>query len=665
MEAAGAVASIVGIAGFAGQAIVGLGKLCDFFRDCRNVSKTANRFFRDVTSLTEALKNVEAFLTKAQSLSNALHRTDLASLCINVEDCSKDVAEWVKKAEGMVSDATKSWFKKFVAAVEKQSVSDIFDQIGSHRSTIMLSLSATGRLLDAYNCSQSDVLVSKVGEATSYGKVTVEALSRLESLIEAPKSYEQDALNTSRSLSSIASTVSRIESLVSQQFRPSPPASANSLFFDTNNPYFRNMQTTRPSSSQLGSSQLSSPQDWKEPQSEVQAPPASGTEGPYSAALPSSSVSSNSGNSRTYNVPADVDQASQLEAKRRLRNAGASERFRQRRKWQKEEEDKKQQHIKDLERKLEEVDQERAFYRGERDRFRDAVLRNPNLALQNLLGPQSMRASSFPGPGQQLGGPPPSSQGMIHASLAEYMRLSLSTQDCRAHFLMLSALVDNLDSPNPELEDLCIKVKEQLVEEINRLRECRATNWNAGHDLEGLDRLMENQLYNKKPDEAAADFTFEQYSSPESQLKPWWDVLHHTISQCWVTKTDRINSWLLQNLATLPEEANRHRMFIPDGEQLGEEQWARLVLKFWPLDEAAPMFELGACSTNDAVDSAGACHSARVLLIEMPFDVGSKDQVMDDPLPLRRKWNVVSEGKGSNMMRTAKRKRVEEESEAP
>jgi len=100
-------------------------------------------------------------------------------------------------------------------------------------------------------------------------------------------------------------------------------------------------------------------------------------------------------------------------------------------------------------------------------------------------------------------------------------------------------------------------------------------------------------------------------------------------------------------------------MLIPDGEQLGEEQWARLVLTFWPLDEAAPRFELGACSTNGVVDSAGACHSARVLLSEMPFNVGSEDQAMDDPLPVRRKWDVVSKGKGSDMIRTAKRKRVE------
>jgi hypothetical protein len=199
-----------------------------------------------VTSLTDALKDVEMFLAKAQSLSDVLHGTDLASLSINVEDCSRDIAGWVKEAEGMVSGLTKSWFKKFVAAVKKQNMRDIFYQIGSHKSTIMLSLSATGRyvfkilltggcafntflnsLLDAYNCAQSDILVSKVGEATSYGEVTVEALSRLESMTEFPKIYKSDALNTRRSLSSIASAVSRIESLVSQQFGPASPYTMN------------------------------------------------------------------------------------------------------------------------------------------------------------------------------------------------------------------------------------------------------------------------------------------------------------------------------------------------------------------------------------------------------------------------------------------------------
>lgn len=147
MEVVSAVASIVGIAGFTGQAINGLQKLYNLFEDCRNASKTADRFLRDVASLTEALKDVETFLAKAQSLSNALHKTDLASLTINVEDCSKNVVEWVKEAEVMSSSlrGTNSRFKKFVAAVKKQGVRDVFEQIGSHKSTIMLSLSATGR----------------------------------------------------------------------------------------------------------------------------------------------------------------------------------------------------------------------------------------------------------------------------------------------------------------------------------------------------------------------------------------------------------------------------------------------------------------------------------------------------------------------------------------
>ena len=39
------------------------------------------------------------------------------------------------------------------------------------------------------------------------------------------------------------------------------------------------------------------------------------------------------------------------------------------------------------------------------------------------------------------------------------------------------------------------------------------------------------------------------------------------------------------------------------------------MLKFWPLDEAAIWAGDRACSTNGAVDSDGAAHSARVVLL--------------------------------------------------
>jgi hypothetical protein len=164
--------------------------------------------------------------------------------------------------------------------------------------------------------------------------------------------------------------------------------------------------------------------------------PTGQPEGPYSAPAPqtegSSLQSSSAGSSRqtsasdpvhvltfstpvgTYHVPVDVHQASRLADEKRARNAGASARFRQRRKEKEKEAnnniEKLQQQTRDLERKIREVEQERDFYRGERDRFREVVYRSPDtrhLVMQAPPSPQSMRAGSFPGSMSQIGGPPP------------------------------------------------------------------------------------------------------------------------------------------------------------------------------------------------------------------------------------------------------------------
>jgi hypothetical protein len=59
--------------------------------------------------------------------------------------------------------------------------------------------------------------------------MTVEALSRLETMMETPKTYETDARIPSASLSSRESAVSRIESLVAQLYPPFSPAQASAL----------------------------------------------------------------------------------------------------------------------------------------------------------------------------------------------------------------------------------------------------------------------------------------------------------------------------------------------------------------------------------------------------------------------------------------------------
>jgi hypothetical protein len=116
----------------------------------------------------------------------------------------------------------------------------------------------------------------------------------------------------------------------------------------------------------------------------------------------------------SYNLPVDVHQASRVADEKRARNAGASARFRQRRKEKEREAkttiEKMQSQNRDLERKVRELEQERDFYRAERDHFREVVYKSPDtrhLVMQAPSSPQSMRSGSFPGSMSQMEGPPP------------------------------------------------------------------------------------------------------------------------------------------------------------------------------------------------------------------------------------------------------------------
>ncbi|QSZ35452.1 hypothetical protein DSL72_008322 [Monilinia vaccinii-corymbosi] len=169
---------------------------------------------------------------------------------------------------------------------------------------------------------------------------------------------------------------------------------------------------------------------------QLQAPPAA-SEGPYTASQIGSSLHSNTSSIQAsasepygvltittahgvaYHVPVDTHQASRLADEKRARNAGASARFRQRRKEKEKEAssniEKLQSQTRELERRLRDAEGERDFYRGERDRFRDMLLRNPgtrDMALHGPPSPRSMRpVSSYPGPPPPSSGPPMSFQG--------------------------------------------------------------------------------------------------------------------------------------------------------------------------------------------------------------------------------------------------------------
>ena len=102
-------------------------------------------------------------------------------------------------------------------------------------------------------------------------------------------------------------------------------------------------------------------------------------------------------------VPIDMHQASKLADEKRKRNAGASARFRQRRKDKEKEAttniDKLNEQARDLERRVREVEQERDFYRSQRDRLRDIVYQTPEIR-HHAQGPPSPRFAHAPFRGQ-------------------------------------------------------------------------------------------------------------------------------------------------------------------------------------------------------------------------------------------------------------------------
>jgi hypothetical protein len=76
------------------------------------------------------------------------------------------------------------------------------------------------RALDIETLKKSASLITKVDEVTSYSKITVEALSRLENCFTEAPQHNVDSRRSSTSLCDIASQLSRIESLLSSGYSP-------------------------------------------------------------------------------------------------------------------------------------------------------------------------------------------------------------------------------------------------------------------------------------------------------------------------------------------------------------------------------------------------------------------------------------------------------------
>jgi hypothetical protein len=152
---------------------------------------------------------------------------------------------------------------------------------------------------------------------------------------------------------------------------------------------------------------------------------------------------------------------------------------------------------------------------------------------------------------------------------------------------------------------------ETLKQDIEQARDkC----WKEGYNLDEIDIILDSDCIHETLERKVLEGPRE-----DIELLALRKRLHLLR---WSNKLERINAWLLQKLASSREEVTLHRSFLPNSRDLGEKQWARLVVKFWPLDKAGEEDEKKSLSTNEAVHSGKGKNTVRVLL-EMGFSSAS------------------------------------------
>lgn len=195
----------------------------------------------------------------------------------------------------------------------------------------------------------------------------------------------------------------------------------------------------------------------------------------------------------------------------------------------------------------------------------------------------------------------------IYRTIALHVRLIASVHDAQ-----WGGFVKPLKESKAYLREY--QQMQQLMEEIGQARKrC----WANGFDLTEVDQILGSGYDHESYDSVGLhNQHYEQREADLTALRNRLAHLRHTRS----SKQDRINSWLLPNLAASDEGAALHRSFLPDPEAYNEKEWARQVLKFWPLDGAAIKGERGAESSHGLVRSGRAYHSVKVLLDMMDLE---------------------------------------------
>jgi hypothetical protein len=149
MEAIAAISSIAGILSLTGQAVNGIILLRGFFQSCSSESYSIEKFLKRLSDLIQILEHTRDLITKIRTApSKIVPESILASLQIQLDDCNKDVYRWLAMAKACLpasNTGTKAAFEKFLVALERQIITDIYVDISAHKDNIMAKLSVIRR----------------------------------------------------------------------------------------------------------------------------------------------------------------------------------------------------------------------------------------------------------------------------------------------------------------------------------------------------------------------------------------------------------------------------------------------------------------------------------------------------------------------------------------
>ncbi|KAE9366214.1 hypothetical protein N431DRAFT_430365 [Stipitochalara longipes BDJ] len=534
MEAVAGLSSIAGILSLAGQSVNGIIALRSFFQDCAAASHAVERFLKRLNELIQILEDVRELMKKlGDAPTKSIPDSVLASLQGQIDDCSKDIYKWLamaRKCHPASSSGSKASFKKFLVALEKQKITDIYVEIARYKNDITTILSTIGRHLDIVHSTALDLLTTKLailsGERDPETRKT-EASEVFPFLSSPYYAYSgQKSPGSSASIASIAESLARIESKME----------------DWTSTSLSRRGSRRGSRSgsvrSFGSAGMLLPSEHHETSSTFQPRESMGM----------------------HNVDASMSASPRQYTSAKYLPLN-SKSFGWLPHWP--------------------------------HRPEDACLNSHYVHVT-----QQDPTRFVP-------------------EIAKYMDLILLGEATRFKIDLFRTTPAVLLGSSDEIVEKEIEVLAAEVSAIESEAEAvRLSAWKMGHDTQELDYHLAlcrkigpgvGPLAEPTPNEDDYPEKDIKKSNPSnSSLRPstYMDA----------NQQDRINMWLLNNLEASSEEKAHHRSFLTSEQDLDEEQWARLVLKYWWLDDAAVVREDESLSTNGAVDSGGNCHSVKIAL---------------------------------------------------